>query len=278
MTSEQIVIDGERFDSVQPSEDVLEGLLRTFGTELFDGYAYYDFRPPVPSRFGTRHPDGVLVAPGSVQWWIVEVELHTHDVVNHIAPQLAGLAEGLYGWEAFSYLDRYPTIDLADFTDVDVWAPSFLLICDLVTPQIRQAADRTNFEVLECATYRSMQNRYALALSGVRPRRLPGALPAGVDVRLREAHGMALLVPLGGRGLPFSSQRIVVLGDQEVRLRRTTDGTAFVLPLSPSQVQDLVGAAECYRMTADQRLLAADPSLDTTGPEEAHDDRRTPGK
>jgi hypothetical protein len=261
-----ILIGGERFSSVQPSEEILEGLLRTVGPDVFEGFRYYDFRPPIPSRLGTRHPDGALVAPGSSQWWVVEVELHKHDVIDHIGPQLAALADGMYGWEAFNYLDRYDTIDLADFAGVDVWQPSFLLVCDLVTPPIRDAAARTNFQVLEFATYRSFRNRYAVAVSGFRPSRMPTILPGGIDVRLEEAHGVTLLVPLEGRTLPAESGPVVVLGEQEARIRRMRDGSALVVPLAVDQVQQLVGEAERYRVTGDDRLMPADPT--TSGPVE----------
>ena len=90
MSLSSLLVEGEEFDPLHCSEEVLEGLLRTYGSQMFPGFAYYDFRPPILSVAGTRHPDGVLVAPGNDRWWVVEVEVHTHSVTDHIEPQALG--------------------------------------------------------------------------------------------------------------------------------------------------------------------------------------------
>jgi hypothetical protein len=260
MTADILAIDGEVFSPAQCSEEMLENLLRTVSPYVFDGYKYFDFRPPIPSRHGTRHPDGALVAPGSGDWWVVEVELHTHDVQLHIEPQLEALAEGAYGEPAVGYLLRHAGFVRAEYPNLDVWQPSFLLVCDVVTPQITRAAARTNFEVLQFGTYRSGRNRYALALAGARPRARRRTLAPGVDVSLRETEGVTLLLPIGRDAIPAMAAEAVRLGDREMRLRRTGDGAAFVVPLAPTEVQDLVGVAERYRLTFDARLIPADPT------------------
>ena len=199
MSAEAILLEDKLFHPLQVSEGTLEGLLRTHDAVLFDGLRYFDFRPPILGPEGVRHPDGALVAPDHARWWVVEVELHTHDVDTHIAPQLQGLADGVYGWEAFSFLERHSDFDRAEFGETDVWHPSFLLVVDHVTPQIRRAAQAAAFDVLECGVFRSERSEYALAVSEPRPRRTKDRLPVGVDV--------VLIQSLASRLSPRSGER-----------------------------------------------------------------------
>jgi hypothetical protein len=254
MSTEAISIEEELFAPVRVNEETLEGILRSEASGLFNGWSYYDFRPPIPSRHGTRHPDGAIVAGGSAEWWVVEVELHTHDVDAHILPQLEGLADGIYGWEAFSYLTRHPGFDASEFATVDVWDPAFLLIVDHATPQIRAAAAQSNFSVLECAVFRSVYNRYGIAASGFRPRRTDAPRP-GIDVELGELQGVATLSPIGKRTFPKLLPSLVVAGEA-TRARLTADGQKLVLPLSCREVRDRLGDARYYRVTSDQHLIA----------------------
>lgn len=256
MSVDGIVLENEYFEPVQVTEETLEGVIRAAGQSLFPGLTYYAFRPPIPSRWGIRHPDGAILAPGCAQWWVVEVELHTHDVDSHVIPQLEGLSDGTYGWQAFEYLEREEGLSPADFANLDIWEPSFLLIVDHLTPQMRSGVARSAFEPLECGVYRSMLNRYALGVTGTRPVRPSEFLPGGLDVRLEESFGVAVLVPVDRR-LPHDLPEAVLVGDQYARVRRTTDGDAFVLPLAPAQVEEFAGRADRYRVTSDHRLLPA---------------------
>jgi hypothetical protein len=255
MTVDGVVIENERFEPVQVTEETLERVLQAAGESLFPGLTYYPFRPPIPSRWGVRHPDGVLLAQGCSQWWVVEVELHTHDVDAHVTPQLEGLADGTYGWQCFEYLKREEGLKAADFANLDIWEPSFLLIVDHLTPQLRAAVSRSAFEALECGVFRSMQNRYALGLTGSRPVRPGEALPGGLDVRLEERFGVALLVPIDRR-LPDDLPDALLVGDQYARVRRAGHD-AIVLPLPAAAVEEAAGRSERYRLTADDRLVPA---------------------
>jgi hypothetical protein len=171
-------------------------------------------------------------------------------------PQLEALAEGTYGWQAFEYLEREHGLSPADFADLDIWEPSFLLIADHLTPELRAAILRSAFDPLECGVYRSIRNRYALAVTGARPVRPSEFLPGGLDVRLEESFGVAMLVPVDRR-LPHDLPDAVLVGDQYARLRRTSDGGALVLPLAPASVEEFAGRAGRYRLTTDNRLVPA---------------------
>ena len=64
----------------------------------------------------------------------------------------------------------------ADYPNLDIWEPSFLLIVDHLTPQLRGAASRSAFDPLECGVFRSIKNRYALGVTG------NGSVPVSVQV------------------------------------------------------------------------------------------------
>lgn len=269
MSAERLALNGELFQPIRCTEETIEGILRSNGHALFEGLHYYDFRPPISSRYGARHPDGALVAPGYDRWWVVEIEVYAHDVEAHIVPQLQGLAEGLYGWDAFRYLTRHPGFDLQDYTDVDVWEPSFLLIVDHATPHIRAAVARSSFDLLECSVFKSESNQYAMTVNGNPPRRSEPSLPAGVDVRLEEAGGIALLVPMGGKRVRTVYEGHLLVGGHQVQPRVTSDAKGIALPLTPDQIHDLIGPADCYRLTLDGILSPADTSATRRPPEHA---------
>ena len=151
MSYSSLLVEAEDFEPVHCSEEVLEGLLRTYGSRLFPGFGYYDFRPPIPSVTGTRHPDGALVAPGDERWWVIEVEVHTHSVTDHIEPQLSALRDGLYGPTAFDYLVRHPTFESEAYNGLDLWRPSFLMIVDEATAEMRRQARLGAFDAVLAA-------------------------------------------------------------------------------------------------------------------------------
>jgi hypothetical protein len=250
-----LLVDGEEFEPLHCSEEILEGLLRTYGTMIFPGFRYFDFRPPVLSRAGTRHPDGALVAPGHERWWVVEVEVHTHSVADHIEPQLGALRDGHYGPTVFGYLDRHDGFEASAYASIDSWQPYFLLIVDEATAEIRAAAERCEFRVVECAVLRSQRSRYALAVTGDRPRLDVRPLPTGVDVIVDDEFGICVLRPVLGVTIPTTIPEQILVGDRAIRKRVTQSGTAVALAIERAEIDDLAGSAELYRLTFDGQLL-----------------------
>lgn len=255
MSIASLLVDDEEFEPIHCSEEVIEGLLRARGSLMFPGFTYYDFRPPIPSATGTRHPDGALLSVGFDQWWVIEVEVHRHSVVDHIEPQLSALRDGLYGPAAFRYLERHDGFLASDFQGVDQWRPSFLLIVDEATAEIRAAASRCEFVVIECAVFRSRFNRYAIAVNGDRPRRDVRPLPPGIGVVVDHEAGVCLLRPVLDVPIPDAVPAEIVIGDRAVEKRLTADEKCVALPLEPSDIEALLGSAAPYHLTFDGHLL-----------------------
>jgi hypothetical protein len=255
MSMDGVAVDTVFFQPVRLTEETLEGIIRTAAPAIFPGYDYYDFRPAIPCGASTRHPDGALLARGERKWWVVEVETHLHSVSEHIEPQLQDLASGFYGPDAFRYLDRHPTFD-PDAYDVDTFDPGFLLVIDSLTPQIRDAANRTGFQTVECSPFRSARNEYALTISGHRPRRGISAAGPGLSLSLTEDRGIAILRPLGGGPVPRLRSNDVVIGDVVHSARLLSDRSGLVLPLTPTELRDLLPGAEHFRLTSAGQLYA----------------------
>jgi hypothetical protein len=244
------------FRRVRVNEAVLEGLLRSHSDVLFPGLQYFDFKPAVPSRYGTRHPDGALVAPGIARWWVVEVETHQHDIDAHVAPQLEGLAEGLYGREAFRYLTRHAGFDLHEYSAVDIWEPSFLLVVDHKTQFIAETAEANGFELAELAVYRSEHSEYAFRLAGSRPRVEADVLPRGIDVVASDGGSITLLTPRGGRKLEGPSRRMILLADRELTGYLTGARDAIALPIPIDELSEVLGDSTSLRITSAGSLIS----------------------
>jgi hypothetical protein len=261
VTVEAITVDSAFFQPTRVTEEVMEGLIRTAASALFPGYDYFDFRPAIRCGSGTRHPDGALLSRDDTTWWVVEVESHTHSVDEHIEPQLRDLATGFYGPDAFAYLDRHRNFDASVYA-VDVYEPSFLLVIDALTSDIRDAAVRTGCQTLECVPFRSVSAQYALAVSGFRPRRdVPRAAP-GLDLALIEDSGMAVLCPVDGGRVPPLRTSDVIVADVVYTSFVRSDGGGIVLPLTAVEFRDLVDGAESFRLTSSGELYT--PSEMTT--------------
>jgi hypothetical protein len=255
VTIDGITVDSMFFQPIRISEEVMEGLIRTAAPALFPGYDYFDFRPPIRCGTGTRHPDGALLARDDGTWWVVEVETHLHSVAEHIEPQLGDLATGFYGPDAFRFLRRHRTFE-ASLYDVDMYEPSFLLIIDSLTAEIREAATRTGFQAVECSPFRSQRNQYALAVSGHRPRRDLAPAGTGLDLHLREESGMAVLCPVDGRPVPPLRSNDIIVSDVVHTGYVRSDGSGIVLPITPDELEQLLPGAESFRLTSPGQLMA----------------------
>jgi hypothetical protein len=249
-----ITVDSMLFQPIRVSEEVLEGLIRTAASALFPGYDYFDFRPAIRCGPSTRHPDGALLARDDKTWWVVEVETHVHSVAEHIEPQLRELATGFYGPDVFGFLRRHREFEAALY-DVDVYEPSFLLVIDTLTSEIREAATRTGFQAVECSPFRSMRNQYALGVSGYRPRRDLAPTGTGLDLQLSEESGMSVLSPVDGRRMPPLRSNDVIVSDTIHTGFVRSDGSGIVLPVTPDELRQLLPGAESFRLTSAGQLL-----------------------
>jgi len=257
--TEAIVVDKRLFTPVRVLEEHLEDLLTTAAPTVFPGFDFFEFKPAIRCGEGTRHPDAVLLAPGSDRWWVVEVETHRHEAIDHIEAQMRDLMGGFYGPDAFSYLDRHDGFDAARYP-VDTYEPSFLLIIDSLTPEVHNVAVKLGLQAAECSVFIAPDaNQYALALSGSRPQAHGGGPAPGISLELEDNDGMACLRPVDGHKMPRLKAHHVLIGDSAYQSARLTDGAGIVLPRSVDEVRAATSGDTRFKLiTATMRLISED--------------------
>lgn len=112
-----------------------QNIVARMRNELFETYHLSKLNIPVSSRefrIGRKVPDFVLIDHLYRDWWVVEVELSTHDYSNHVEPQIQVLSTGDYGEEhAHSICRNNVDIDFSRLRDlIRMSQPMALLVCD----------------------------------------------------------------------------------------------------------------------------------------------------
>lgn len=111
----RLIIRGEYYDSVAPGalyEDDYERLLVAHRREIYPAWHLVSFKCTVESPYGNARPDLALVDARYRRWWVVEVELSSHPLYAHVAPQVQSLATGHYDLEhAETLADEIPELD-----------------------------------------------------------------------------------------------------------------------------------------------------------------------
>jgi hypothetical protein len=94
-----LLIEGVRYEEWTPAtEDEFEQVVKEHAKDIFGKESIYlDIRQKLKSRSGIGSiPDGyVIVFADQHQWHIVEVELSTHQLYEHIVPQISKFINGI---------------------------------------------------------------------------------------------------------------------------------------------------------------------------------------
>ena len=94
-----VLIDGVRYRLVIPgNEDVLEKTIKSNYQHIFGPYSFYlDVKKLIKSKAGIASiPDGyVILFEPKPRWCILEVELASHSIYDHIVPQLTKFNRGI---------------------------------------------------------------------------------------------------------------------------------------------------------------------------------------
>ena len=94
-----LLIDGEKYEEWIPSsEDEFENLIKEHSLEIFGkNSVYIDLKHKIRSNAGVGSiPDGYVIILGDLpSWHIVEVELSSHPLYEHIVPQVKKFYTGI---------------------------------------------------------------------------------------------------------------------------------------------------------------------------------------
>jgi hypothetical protein len=94
-----LLIDGVKYEEWRPTnEDEFEQVVREHAEDIFGEQSIYlDIKPKLKSRSGIGSiPDGYVIVFGEQpNWYIVEVELSSHPLYDHIVPQVGKFISGI---------------------------------------------------------------------------------------------------------------------------------------------------------------------------------------
>jgi len=93
-----ILIDGVKYELMKPqNEEMLEEMVREHSKVIWgENSVYFDKKRLKTASGITSIPDGyVVVFDPSPRWYIVEVELSTHQLHNHLSPQISKFSSGI---------------------------------------------------------------------------------------------------------------------------------------------------------------------------------------
>lgn len=94
-----LLIDGVKYEVwAPPSEAPFEQIVKEHALHIFGKQSiYFDVKQKLKTKSGIGSiPDGyVLILSGQPQWYIVEVELSSHPVYEHMVPQLSKFTSGI---------------------------------------------------------------------------------------------------------------------------------------------------------------------------------------
>lgn len=89
----QLLIDGVTYTSwTPPNEEALENMVYEHANDIFGDYSiYFSVKKRLTSQAGiVTIPDGYVIEFGNIPcWYIVEVELSSHSLFDHIFPQVS---------------------------------------------------------------------------------------------------------------------------------------------------------------------------------------------
>jgi hypothetical protein len=94
-----LLIDGVKYELwIPPSEAHFEQMVKENAPDIFGAQSiYFDVKQKLTTKSGIGSiPDGyVLILSDQPQWYIVEVELSSHPVYEHIVPQVSKFGSGI---------------------------------------------------------------------------------------------------------------------------------------------------------------------------------------
>lgn len=95
----ELLIDGARYKLWTPqNEAVLEDIIKEHAKDIFgEDSIYFDIKQKIKSSAGIGSiPDGYVITLGDTpRWYIVEVELSSHPLFEHIVPQMNRFIHGI---------------------------------------------------------------------------------------------------------------------------------------------------------------------------------------
>lgn len=95
----ELLIDGVRYKLWTPKDEAaLENIVKEHAKDIFgEDSVYFDIKQKIKSKAGIGSiPDGYVIAlEDTPRWYIVEVELSSHPLYDHIVPQMSKFSRAI---------------------------------------------------------------------------------------------------------------------------------------------------------------------------------------
>lgn len=259
----RLLFQGEWFDLVLPAavyEVDFEEHLLSQAPHLYPSFHLFPFKVKVESEYGTARPDLVLIDKAYRNWWVVEVELGSHEFRQHVARQVAVLSTGRYTRDAAEYLARrHEFLNLKALNGMMAGAPpKVLVIVNQVKPEWVRELRRWDAGVAVVEMFRDTRNRTILRLSGDHPSS-PDAFVTSCRIDPSLPKSLRLDSPAA---LPVESGALVSLwyeGGLTMWRRIDAGPSAWLMPVKRSPLQRNHGAFEIVRGSSESLVLNAHP-------------------
>lgn len=253
----------EAIDSDSYFEVDFEGRLRANASELFPDWFFVPFKTTVTARdtgYGNKKPDFALIDRAYRQWWVVEAEISSHSLNDHVLPQAVVFSLGQYNNHHVQHLCKAdPNLDRDKLSPLVLnVTPGVLVVVNDEVPGWAPILHRHSVDLCVVKPYRDNLGNSAYLVRGRLPRphstlltycRRADGLPRALLVENHHAvpfENGASVELLGPTGRP-ASWRFFLAGDRaylmstrafpfaeddvDFELHRPSDGTITIVPV-----------------------------------------------
>lgn len=224
---------------VPASESDFEAQVLRVASKIMPNFNAASWKPLVKDRHGHgAKPDLAMISRDLENWYVIEVELASHSIPQHIAPQLETLANGIYDSALLPSLRKaFPLEDPATLTRMVRRDPGLLCVVNEYTDRIWRTCRDAGFDLVVLEPYFAIQAGWAVLVE-----RMPSTLtrvsaPSTYSLSRAERLGDSVVMMLP-KDFPASFYKIrtsVEHGDEDHRyfqIHRFENGPGVVLPLA----------------------------------------------
>ena len=221
------------------TESQFEEQVLRVASDLMPSYKAASWKPLIRDWHGHgAKPDLAMVSNDLESWYVIEVELASHSISGHIAPQLETLRNGVYDSSLVPSLKRaFPSEEVESLTRMVRREPGLLCIIDQYTDPIGRTCRGTGFELVVLEPYFGVLGGWAVLVEQL-PSELSKAIaPTTYSLSRGDRLGDSIVMVLP-RDFPASYYKIRLpteSGDGEdrfVHVRRFESGPGVILPQS----------------------------------------------
>ena len=144
-----------RFEPRLAPEGVFEAQVLRIATQVMPGFMTAQWKPLIRDTHGRgAQPDLAMLSNDLESWYVIEVELASHSISGHIAPQLETLRNGVYDTSLLPSLrSAFPSIGDEALTRLLYRSPGLLCIADQYTDRLERACRHAGFRLIVLEPY-----------------------------------------------------------------------------------------------------------------------------